>query len=705
MITKDGTSRRIYPHDIMDILGRITLETVKDMGSDPESGPNKLILTKLLIPPVTIRPSVKSVIMLAEGTDYTGLITFLQYIIKKNKMMPTKIPQTISPEESKKILNLQQLYFDFIVGSSLTGNKRGLVVGNKQTQSLMKRQIKKVGRIRGNLLGKRVWFISRTTIAGNPAIRIYQVIVPYDYAKILQCEETVMEINREEIKVLLSVDSKHYPRATRVKKPNGAVYDATRFRDGNVEDRDKIYRDVKDKDIMLVNRQPSLEETAIGGHECIVSKDTSLKTFQFNVCACKWYGADFDGDAMSGIVPRFLMAYIEAKILSLVHNRFISAKTSGPVNGQVQDSTLGCFELTKSGVRMDKYHAMAMYSLLGNTAPILPWNQKVFTGRDITTGLLKRYPISLTAKPSYYDENLAKVISYDPKDIKVVIDKDGVHSSGVLDKKTVGEGAAGGVFHLTSREYGPKVALDQVYDFQQVALRFLANVGFSLSLADLVLPAGARQAIADEMSGLLREAQNISDQLIAGEILPPIGMTVHEFYEKLQMNALKKSDVVIRSVLGGINPLYNGMFKMIACGSKGNWPNFEQIAGPIGQIEINTERITQTFAQGRTSPYHARFTTDPVAYGFIANGYVSGMRSNEFIPSDMNGRYDLINKALSTSITGYQMRKSIAALQSAQVDYFRRVCINEKVVEYLYGEDGLDPKHCGERQISNSDYA
>lgn len=691
MITKDGSIRRLYPHDMMDIFGRITQETIKGMGQTSENGPNKLILTKLLIPPVTIRPSVKSAVMLAEGTDYAGIITFLQYIVKKNKSMPTKIPSSISLEDSKKILNLQQLYFDFIVGSSITGNKRGLIVGNKQAQSIMKRQIKKVGRIRGNLLGKRVWFISRTTIAGNPAIRIDQVIMPYAYAKVLQREESVIEINKSKMKLLLSTDVKHYPRATRVKKQNGGVYDATRFRDGNIEDGDRIYRDVTDEDIILMNRQPSLEKTAIGGHKPIISKDLTLKTFQFNVCACKWYGADFDGDAMVGIVPRSLMAYIEAKILSRVQNNFISAKTSGPINGQVQDSTLGCFELTKSDVRINRYHAMSMYSLLGNDAPILNWNQEIFTGRDIISGLLKKYPVSLIAKPTYYDENFAGVIPYDPKDIKVMI-TNGVHESGVLDKKTIGEGAVGGIYHLISREYGSKVALDKVYDSQQAALRFLANVGFSISLADLVLPADKRQAIADEASGLLREAQIINDQLIAGEILPPIGMTVHEFYEKLQINALKKSDVVMRSVLGGLNTKYNGMYKMPAVGSKGNWPNLEHITAFVGQIDINTERIGETFSFRRTSPYHTRFSMDPRAYGFISNSYVSGMRSDEFIPSDMNGRYDLINKALSTSITGYQMRKSIDALQSAQVDFFRRVCIHHKIVEYLYGEDGLDPQ-------------
>lgn len=58
----------------------------------------------------------------------------------------------------------------------------------------------------------------------------------------------------------------------------------------------------------------------------------------------------------------------------------------------------------------------------------------------------------------------------------------------------------------------------------------------------------------------------------------------------------------------------------------------------------------------------------------------------------MNGRFDLINKALSTSSTGYANRKAIFGLQSCIVDYYRRVSIDTRLVQQLYGEDGLDAR-------------
>lgn len=691
----DGSIRRLHPHDIKTILARITNETVVALGSSPDTGPAKLVLDKILIPPVTIRPGAKSIIAGSpEGASYHDIVTFLQYIVKKNNAMSSIIPQTISGEDYKKIANLQQLYYELIAGSSVsptgTSTKRGLLIGNKQTPSIMKRLFKKTGRIRGNLLGKRAWWISRTTISGNPRIRIDDVIIPYQYARVLQGLVTALDINKNETRKYLTTDSKFYPRATRVITPHG-VYDTSKYKDGNLESTNKYLRDIIDDDPGIINRQPSLEESAIQVHNVIVAKDPAVKTMQINVIACKWYNADFDGDQMSCIIPRHNMTKIETKILSAASNRFISGKTSGPVNGQVHDSVIGCFELTKSTVRLNRYHAMSMYAVVGDI-PILPNNStNIYTGRDIISGILQKYPITLTAKPTYYDEALEKVIAYNPDDTKVVISPLGLQS-GVLDKKTIGEGATGGIFHLISRQYGSKKALNNVFDYQQIALNFMANKGFSVSLSNLVLPSDILTGIHNEISGLLRDAENINEQLIAGEILPPIGMTVHEFYEKLQSNALKDSDLVLKYMLKGMDTENNGMYKMPATGARGNWPNLKHITAMIGQIEVNQERIQDLFSFHRTSPYHPKFTTNPRAYGFIGTNYVSGMRADEFIYADMFGRYDLINKALSTAKTGYQMRKSIDGLQSAIVDYYRRVCINNRVIEYLYGEDGLDPK-------------
>jgi DNA-directed RNA polymerase II subunit RPB1 len=131
---------------------------------------------------------------------------------------------------------------------------------------------------------------------------------------------------------------------------------------------------------------------------------------------------------------------------------------------------------------------------------------------------------------------------------------------------------------------------------------------------------------------------------------------------------------------------------MILCGSKGKNPNLISVMSAIGQSTINGKRMQESFAFKRTLPYFPRFSIDPKSYGFVSNSYVSGMTSSEFIFQDMASRFDLINKALTTATTGYFMRKGVMNNQSSIIDNYRRVSKGTKIVQFIYGEDGLDSR-------------
>lgn len=392
-------------------------------------------------------------------------------------------------------------------------------------------------------------------------------------------------------------------------------------------------------------------------------------------------------------LPHDAASRAEAAITSVVANQFISTKTSSPVNGQVQDAVVGCAKLTRSDVRMDKFHAMSMFQEIGMDPPYFGGDAtSTYTGRDIVSMLFQTTPINYSRAPTFFSDVYAPFIKYDKDELRTVMER-GVLRSGVLDKAAIGAKSSGGIYHLVSREYGSQRALDLIFALQQIALQFLMYKGFTVGTSDLAVTEQASAEITKIISGTLAEAQLITDRLTRGEIIPPIGMTTHEFYEKLQISALRANDKeLLRWILGSIRPDTNGMFQMVAFGAKGNNANLIHIMGLIQQVLINGERIREQFAFRRTLPYFPRFATDPFAFGFIANSYMSGMTSPEFICSDMNGRFDLINKALSTSITGYFMRKGIMSNQSTIIDNYRRCVKDTKVVQTLYGEDGLDAR-------------
>lgn len=396
-------------------------------------------------------------------------------------------------------------------------------------------------------------------------------------------------------------------------------------------------------------------------------------------------------------VARGAAARAEALIQSSIANWFISTKTGGPANGEVQDSVIGCRELTRSGVRLDKYHAMGLFAAAGVEPPRFDRRAAAgegshYTGREIASALLARTPVDFRRAPTSYSDVYAPYLAYDPDETLTVVEQ-GRLVRGVLDKAAIGAGATGGLFHLIGREYGAQAALDAIYAFQQVSLQFLMWRGFTVGAADLLPNAEARAHIRAAVAGALLEAGVVTGRLLRGEIVPPIDSTVRAFYERtLVESALKVPEETLRWVLGSMRPATNGFFNMIASGAKGSNPNLIHVSVAIGQTTIDGDRIRESFAFRRTLPYYARFSTEPAAYGFVANGYMVGMRTDEFICQDMNGRFDLINKALSTATTGYFMRKGVMNNQSSIVDNYRRVTKDTKIVQFVYGDDGCDPR-------------
>jgi DNA-directed RNA polymerase beta' subunit len=691
---------KLYPDMIRAFFERISDGAVEALGRSLNVHPRKLILREISIPPNTIRPGVKS--FGGAGSSYHDSTNLLQHLVKRNGLMPDQPPAgPVEGDLDRSIQNLQQIYYDLIIGSSSTSvtqgssGRRGLVVGGRPTRSIMRNLPRKEGRVRANLLGKRVFYISRSTISGNMSFRVDEVGIPLEFARTLQVKEVVQEYNRDWLMPFFLNGRRQYPGCTHlVRRATGEIHDVAGLRDFRLEVGDALYRDVVNGDVAFFNRQPTLERSSLGVHRVIVIQNPSIHTFQMNVLACEWYNADFDGDQMNLWVAREPGARAEAMIMSSVANWFISTKSSGPVNGEVQDSTVGCYELTRSAVRMDKYHAMALFAGAGVEPPRFDARPAghVYTGRDIASLLFEQTPVNYNRRPSSYSDVYAPYIAYDRDETLTVVER-GVLVQGVLDKAAIGAKARGGLFHLISREYGPQRALDMIFALQQISLQFLLFRGFTVGTADLLPSPAALEQIRALVSSVGLESRIITDRLLRGEIVPPIDSTVHEFYEQMQINALKVPEVeILRWILGTIRPESNGFFRMIAVGSKGNNPNLIHVSGAIGQTTINGERIREQFAFRRTLPYYPRFSIDPAAYGFVANSYMTGMRAGEFIFQDMNGRFDLINKALTTATTGYFMRKGVMNNQSSLVNNLRSVTKDTRVVQFLSGEDGLDPR-------------
>ena len=663
-------------------LSRITLENAKLLGATEKTHPSNFICNSIPIPPVSIRPGIK---INTNQSMYGSINTLVTGLVNTNKSLPDRIEET-DPKKS----TLQMLFHEMIK-STKGNNKRSIIVGNK-SEGVLDKIPRKEGLIRFNIMGKRTWNIARSTISGNSAMRIDELGIPQLSAKIMQIEEIVQKYNFDAMLRLYNNGSMQYPGSTIIiRKETGQKYLVDNVNQKYpLEYGDIIYRDIQTGDLAYFNRQPSLERSSVGVHKLVVLNDPNISTLQMNVLSCPWYNADFDGDQMNTWAPSTNMARAEAGILSSVSNWAISTKDSSPIIGQIQDSTIGSLLITRENVRIDQYHALQLFANT-NISVDLRKMPKILTGRQIIEIFLKHTPINYSNDTKWFAPIYSNYIEFLESEKKLVIEN-GKFISGVFDKKSVGSGAKNGIHHKIIRQYGTKKGMESVFNLQQIVLEFLGQIGFTVSANDMFLPKSAVKNIHNSINELLAESKSIDERFIHNELIPPLGVSIKEYYENLQINALRPPDKLMQYIISNIVPETNGLFRMIAAGSKGSNPNLMHILALIGQVTINTKRIGNKLCPGRSLIYSSRFDLDAKSHGFITNPYISGITVSEFVYAMMNGRYDLISKALSTSSTGYINRETIFALQSCIVNYTRSVTMHKRVVQWLYGEDGIDAR-------------
>ena len=105
----------------------------------------------------------------------------------------------------------------------------------------------------------------------------------------------------------------------------------------------KVDRQLRDGDIVLFNRQPSLHRMSIMSHHIKVMNG---RTFRLNPAVCPPYNADFDGDEMNLHVPQTEEARAEAELLVAVQENILSPRFGGPIIGGLHDHISGIFLLT-----------------------------------------------------------------------------------------------------------------------------------------------------------------------------------------------------------------------------------------------------------------------------------------------------------------------------------------------------------------------
>lgn len=275
---------------VLKIFKRITDDDVEFMGfSATWSRPDWMICQVLPVAPPAVRPSVKQDANQRSEDDLTHIYG---HIIKTNKDLADRINNNASASTIESLTAVLQYFVAMIVNNKVKGAVPMAQRSGRPLQCITGRLNSKNGRIRGNLMGKRVDFSARSVITGDPNLSSRQLGVPKKVAMCLTKPIVVNDRNRGFLTKLVQNGPDEYPGAKILEKKSGHNV-SLRYIDRmaiRLENGDIVHRHMMDGDAVLFNRQPSLHRMSMMCH--IVKVMARGDTFRMNVACTKPYNAD-----------------------------------------------------------------------------------------------------------------------------------------------------------------------------------------------------------------------------------------------------------------------------------------------------------------------------------------------------------------------------------------------------------------------------
>ena len=656
--------RRIFPGEIRDRLSKVSDEEARLAGIDPKIfRPEWAILTLLLVPPVTVRPSIT----LESGERSEDDLTHkLSDIIRANQRLWENLNAGAPEVIIEDLWDLLQYHITTFFDNSITKIPPARHRSGQPLKTITERIKGKEGRIRHNLAGKRVNFSSRSVISPDPSLKINEVGVPLEIAKVLTVNEKVNTANMDKLKKIIMREE--YPSANYIIRPDGRRKRISEelkqeilseLAPGYVVERHLI-----DGDVVLFNRHPSLHKTSLMAH---FIKVLPYKTFRIHPAATPPYNADFDGDEMNIHVPQAEEARAEAKILMDVNQNLMSCKDNSNLLGCKADAITGDYLLSLSNLSKAEASQLLYQSGINVKIP-----KKNVNGREIFSQILPKINYKGKTKTG--------------KSLEI---RNGEILTGLIDENSVGV-ENGELIKYLDKQVGRDKTIKVLENSFAVGTKYLSGHGFTISVNDLGVNEKVKQASAKIIADVEKETEDIINKYKNNtlEIIP--GKTSEETREIKILQKLNGIRTKIGKVVGQEFPKANPISIMMRAGAGGNVFNITQMACFVGQQALWGERIKIGFSN-RTLSFFKKGDLCPKAKGFIYNSFLDGLEPDEFFFGAMTGRDSLMDTALRTPKSGYLYRRLANALQDIKVEYDKTVRDgSRKIIQFKYGGDNKD---------------
>lgn len=733
-----------------EVLGLVYGVDPKKAGRGPSA--DMFFIHTILVPPNRFRPEAKTgegeIAEAQENSSYKNIINACDILAQIQQQLNPKLSDKQRPVEVPGMR--QRTFADFqntwlqlqeSVNSLIDKNLSPLQgsAAARNPDGVKQKLEKKEGMFRKYMMGKRVNFAARTVISPDPNIETNEIGVPPVFAVKLTYPEPVTQWNIEEMQQAVRNGPYIWPGAVAIESETGSVLNLDRK---SAEERTalansllapsashirgarpkKVHRHLTNGDIVIMNRQPTLHKPSMMCHRARVLPGE--KTLRMHYANCNTYNADFDGDEMNMHFPQNELARAEAVMIADTDHQYISGTAGNPLRGLIQDHISMCVWLTNRDLFLERGDYMnLLYAALrpehGHCArgkvetvpPAIVKPKPLWTGKQVITTVLKNLKpegsggLTMTGKSttdkSMWGEGGAEEAQ--------VIFQNGDLLQGILDKKQIGPSSQG-VVNAIYECYGHTITGKFLSVLGRLLTKLLHMRAFSCGVEDLIFTRKGeedrRQALAGASTiGLevaakyvsLAEQNPKSDDRELQRRLEDVlrDDTKQQGLDQLTNGATRdlSGDVSKQCMPAGLAKPFpkNQMQTMTTSGAKGSKVNVNLISCNLGQQVLEGRRVP-IMVSGKSLPCFKPFESSVRAGGYIVDRFLTGIRPQEYYFHAMAGREGLIDTAVKTSRSGYLQRCLIKGMEGLKVENDTSVRHTEdgSVVQFLYGEDGLD---------------
>ncbi|MBZ3870003.1 DNA-directed RNA polymerase I subunit RPA1 [Sciurus carolinensis] len=741
-----------------------------DVGMESRFNPSMFFLDFMVVPPSRYRPvnrlgdqmftNGQTVNLQAVMKDVV-LIRKLLALMAQEQKLPCEVAALTTDEEKDSSMVVDRSFLGTLPGQSLTDKLYNMwvrlqshvnIVFDSEMDKLMMekypgiRQIleKKEGLFRKHMMGKRVDYAARSVICPDMYINTNEIGIPMVFATKLTYPQPVTPWNVQELRQAVINGPNVHPGASMVINEDGSRTALSAVDGSQREAVAKqlltpatgapkpqgtkiVCRHVRNGDVLLLNRQPTLHRPSIQAHHARILPGE--KVLRLHYANCKAYNADFDGDEMNAHFPQSELGRAEAHVLACTDQQYLVPKDGQPLAGLIQDhmvsganmTTRGCFFTREQYVEL-LYRGLT--DKAGRVKLLPPAILKPFalwTGKQVVSTLLINVipegyvPLNLSGKAkvsgkAWVKETPRPVAGLNPDSMceSQVLIREGELLCGVLDKAHFGSSAYG-LVHCCYEVYGGGTSGQVLTCLARLFTAYLQLYrGFTLGVEDILVRPKAdaeRRRIIEESAHCgpqaVRAALNLPEAASRAEVRGKwqdahLGKDQRDFNTidlKFKEEVNRYSNEINKACMPlGLHRQFpeNNLQMMVQSGAKGSTVNTMQISCLLGQIELEGRR-PPLMASGKSLPCFEPYEFTPRAGGFVTGRFLTGIRPPEFFFHCMAGREGLVDTAVKTSRSGYLQRCIIKHLEGLVVQYDLTVRDSDgSVVQFLYGEDGLD---------------